>query len=310
MRRTRHKNLYPHEAHGLKEVLKWKLFGNGHHSSNGAFKIDSVANTGARSGDRLTWIGHSSFALHISGKTILVDPVFSDYCAPLRLKRFRRTAPPGLALEHLAGCDAVLITHSHYDHLDRATILGLNPEMQYFVPAGLGRWFHKLGRRNAREFNWWSALDWNGMKLTCVPSQHFSSRTFWDRDTTLWCGWVLEAAGKTIYFVGDSGYCPVFQEIGTRFGPIDLAAIPIGAYEPRWFMKPMHVNPEEAVKIHQEVRAKRSVACHWGTFCLTDEPMAEPPNRLRAALQVAGLNESDFLVLKIGETVPFGCSIL
>jgi N-acyl-phosphatidylethanolamine-hydrolysing phospholipase D len=258
----------------------------------------------------ITWIGHSSFALTLSGRKILIDPVFADYCAPLRLSRFRRTAPPGLKLESFGGCDFVLITHNHYDHLDRSTILRLSSQTRYFVPAGLGRWFGKLGRKNVAELNWWDSVDVDGIRMTCVPAQHFSSRTLWDRDISHWCGWLLEADGMKVYFVGDSGYCPLFKEIGERFGPLDLAVIPIGAYEPRWFMKPMHVNPEEAVRIHLDVRAKRSIACHWGTFCLTDEAMAEPPIRLRDALPAAGLNETDFLVLKIGETVPIKSSLL
>jgi N-acyl-phosphatidylethanolamine-hydrolysing phospholipase D len=304
MRNGRHENLYPQESHGLKDVLRWKLFGRTHIASKEPFRIQTADNQLPvnSTGDRITWIGHSSFALRIAGKLLLVDPVFSDYCAPLRFKRFRRTAPPGLLLENTP-CDGVLITHNHYDHLDRSTIHKLSRDTPYFVPTGLGRWFQQLGRTHVQEFAWWDSKEWAGIRITSVPAQHFSSRTLWDRNRTLWCGWVIEAAGAKIYFAGDTGYCPVFKEIGARFGRFDLAAIPIGAYEPRWFMKPVHVNPEEAVKIHQDVNAKRSIGCHWGTFCLTDEPLAEPPQRLAEATRAAGLGPAEFTALKIGESV-------
>lgn len=301
-----HSNLYPHEDHGLLGVLRWKLMGARMRSPLEGFQIETAAPNSPRAhlGNMVTWIGHSSFALHFGADTLLLDPVLSDYCAPFPVKRLRRTAPPGAVLAQLAEARAVLITHNHYDHLDRRTILQLPPAMPYFVPAGLGWWFKALGRANVREFSWWESAEWGETRITCVPAQHFSSRTFWDRNRTLWCGWVIERAGLKIYAAGDTGYCPVFREIGQRFGPVDLSLIPIGAYEPRWFMKPMHVNPEEAVQVHLDVRSRRSIACHWGTFCLTDEPMDEPPKRLREALGQAGVKEREFLVLKIGETVP------
>ncbi len=255
--------------------------------------------------DRVTWIGHASFLIRAAGRALLVDPVFSDYCSPLPFKRLRRRVPPGLPWDALRQVDGVLITHNHYDHLDRETIERLPRDIPIIVPAGLSRWFGEFGRANVQELGWWSSSNFLDLEVTCVPAQHFSSRTLWDRDETLWAGWIIKSASKTIYIAGDTGYCPVFKEIGSRFGPMDLSVIPIGAYEPRWFMQPMHVNPEEAVQIHLDVRSRRSVASHWGTFCLTDEPMDEPPQRLRNALAAARLGEEEFRVLSIGESIEY-----
>lgn len=241
----------------------------------------------------------------MGGKSLLIDPVFSDYCAPFPVKRLKRRAAPGIPLQSVARPDAVLLTHNHYDHLDWPTLRGLDPDTQFLVPRGLGRWLKRRGRGNWREFDWWQTSEVGELQITCVPAQHFSSRTLWDRDQTLWCGWIIRSKRKAVYHAGDTGYCPVFTEIGEKFGPVDFAAIPIGAYEPRWFMKPMHVMPEESVQIHLDVRSKLSVACHWGTFCLTDEPMSEPPERLARALQNAAIPPDCFRVLKIGETIEF-----
>ena len=143
----------------------------------------------------------------------------------------------------------------------------------------------------------------DGWEIHCVPAQHFAARTPFDRDRTHWCGWVLRTAERTVYFAGDTGYCPIFKEIGERFGGFDLAMIPIGAYRPRWIMQSIHVDPNEAVQIHRDVRSRRSVACHWGTFRLTDEPLNEPPAVLRQAVAERGLPAEEFRALKFGETI-------
>ncbi|MGZ8898536.1 MAG: MBL fold metallo-hydrolase [Limisphaerales bacterium] len=296
-------NLHQHKRHGLLQVLKWKFLGR-NHAIPQPYNMEVVlAEVESGLENHVTWIGHSSFVLFLNGRRYLIDPVFSDYCAPLRSARFRRRAPPGVDWGALGPIDGVFISHNHYDHLDKATILRMPADTLYLVPLGLERWFEKLGRRNVRELDWWASTEFAGVKASCVPAQHFSSRTLWDRDRTLWCGWIIESEGVKVYYAGDTGYCPVFAEIGARYGPIDLAMIPIGAYEPRWFMKPMHVNPDEAVQIHLNVRARKSVACHWGTFCLTDEPMGEPPERLRAALRTAGVGEDNFVIPPIGGSV-------
>ena len=302
--RRKFRNLYPHARHGLSDVLRWKLLG-------GAVVVPPYTppitrpNGHLSSENSATWIGHSSFFLRLGGQSLLVDPVFSDYCAPFPIRRLKRRAPPGLSLNEVGTPAIVLLTHNHYDHLDRPTIQALPRETLYLVPLGLASWFRSNGRSNVVEFAWWETRSVGGARVTCVPAQHFSSRTLWDRDRTLWCGWVLQSRDKTIYLAGDTGYAPSFTEIGARLGPMDFSAIPIGAYEPRWFMQPMHVAPEESVRIHQDVRSKLSAACHWGTFCLTDEPMDEPPARLAQALRDASIDPTAFRVLSIGETIEF-----
>lgn len=300
----RFRNLYPHETHGPADLVRWKFANRTPEPPPFAPPIARDATIAANQ-DFATWIGHSSFLFRLGTKSILVDPVFSDYCAPFPIRRFKRHAPPGLDLAKIPKPEVVLITHNHYDHLDWPTIRILPNETLFIVPLGLAAWFRARGKSNVRELPWWQSTDFDGLRITSVPAQHFSSRTPWDRDRTLWCGWILQEAGKTLYITGDTGYCPVFREIGAKFGPINLAAIPIGAYEPRWFMKPIHVMPEESVAIHQEVRSKLSVACHWGTFRLTDEPMDEPPKRLAQALQAAQISPASFRVLNIGETITF-----
>jgi len=182
-----------------------------------------------------------------------------------------------------------------------------HPDVHFVVPMGLRRWFARRRIGNVIELDWWQAMQVGKARINCVPVQHFSGRGPYDRDATLWCGYVLELAGRRIFFAGDTGYSKDFADIAARHPQIDLALLPIGAYDPRWFMAPVHVNPEEAVQIHRDLGAKLSVAMHWGTFRLTEEPLDEPPQRLRAALQAAGLDRADFAVMQHGETrkLPF-----
>lgn len=255
----------------------------------------------------LSWIGHSSFLIQVDGLNVLTDPHFSRQAAPVQFGGLvRRRVAPGLALADLPDIDLVLISHNHYDHLDARSV-GLiarhHPQARFFVPAGLGCWFRRRGIERVTERAWWQTAAHRHCQLHFVPAQHFSSRTPFDHNRTLWGGWVVETpAGKRLYFAGDSGYSPDFKDIGQRFGPMDLSLIPIGAYEPRWFMQSMHVNPEEAVQIHQDVHSRCSVAMHWGTFRLTPEPMDEPPRRLAAAREGAGVGVDEFLVMQHGET--------
>ena len=200
----------------------------------------------------------------------------------------------------------VLISHNHYDHLDEATVRQLHrrfgDNLCFCIPMGLRRWFEKRGIHNLVELDWWQSTPLVGKnEVFCLPAQHFSGRTATDTNTSLWCSWLLEMDGFRFYFGGDTGYGQLFHDIGELFAPIDLALLPIGAYDPRWFMAPVHVAPEEAVKIHQDIGARQSVAMHWGTFVLTDEPMDEPPRRLRLALESQGISESVFRVMQHGE---------
>jgi len=199
-----------------------------------------------------------------------------------------------------------VISHNHYDHLDAQTVEGLNAQPdgppQFFAPLGLKPWFVEHGIGNVVELDWWEQREHRGLKIHLLPVQHWSARTPFDRNQTLWGGWLLEHPQLKFYFIGDGGYSPDFRDIARRFGPIDLAAIPIGAYAPRWFMKTMHVNPEEAVKVHKDLRAAYSVAMHWGTFRMTDETLDEPPKRLAAARAAAGIPTERFFIMRHGET--------
>lgn len=260
-----------------------------------------------RYGPTLTWIGHDSFLIQIDGLNLLTDPHFSRQAAPIQFGGLvRRVVAPGLALQDLPRIDIVLISHNHYDHLDLASVRNIarqHPQASFFVPSGLARWCGRQGVTRVHECGWWQSVEEQGCKFHLVPAQHFSSRTPFDRNRSLWGGWVVETpSGKRLYFAGDSGYSSDFKDIGTWLGPMDLSLIPIGAYEPRWFMAPMHVNPEEAVKIHRDVQSRCSVAMHWGTFRLTPEPMDEPPKRLSTALAQAGIPPEQFRVMRHGET--------
>jgi len=252
---------------------------------------------------RLTWLGHSTFLIQIDGRNILTDPIFGD-CRPLPYGRFRRVTPPGLRIDQLPPIHDVLISHSHYDHLDLPTIRALGSRVHYWVPKGLKAWFRKRGFRSCSELAWWTSAPLSHeLTLHCVPAQHGSARSLFDRNRTHWCGWVLKSEHRSIYFAGDTGYCPIFSEIGNRLGGFDLAMIPIGAYEPRWLMQTVHLNPAEAVQVHLDLGSKLSVACHWGTFHLTDEDLREPPLILEKECRAHGLGAKEFIVVKPGVTL-------
>lgn len=261
---------------------------------------------GNRSVPTLTWIGHDTFLIQIDGLNILTDPHFFERASPVPFAGPKRVVAPGLALADLPPIDWVLISHNHYDHLDKSSVLALarkHPQAQFHVPLGLARWFREQRILRVAEYDWWQHAKLQGFGLHFVPAQHFSSRSLTDRNATLWGGWVVETPSEQrIYFAGDSGYSADFKDIGARFGAMDLSLLPIAAYEPRWFMAPMHVDPEEAVKIHQDVNSHTSVAMHWGTFRLTPEPLDEPPRRLATALQHAGVAARRFVVMQHGET--------
>ena len=260
---------------------------------------DAVAMAGDPS---LTWIGHSTFLVRMDGVTFLTDPMFSYRASPFSFMGPRRMVAPGVPLEELPAIDFVLQSHDHYDHLDRPTVEYLVQRGVSFVaPLGLGEWIRSLGGRTT-QLDWWQDIEVEGMSITCVPAQHFSARTLWDRQRRLWCGWVVTGRSRRFYFAGDSGYASHFSEIGQRLGPFDLAALPIGAYLPAEIMHDVHVTPEEALRIAQDVKAERVVAMHFGTFDLTDEPVDEPPRRFRAEARRLGWNEDRAWVMNVGET--------
>jgi N-acyl-phosphatidylethanolamine-hydrolysing phospholipase D len=254
---------------------------------------------------QVTWIGHSTFLVQMAGINILTDPIWSERASPTPWAGPKRYVPPGLNWQDLPGIDAVIISHNHYDHLDLATVKRLGKGTGFFVPLGLARWFRGAGLSKVVELDWGEAAGLGPIRLHCVPAQHFSSRGLFDRDVSLWASWVLEGPPGRLFFACDTGYSPDFKEIGAHFGPVRLSLLPIGGYQPRWFMRPMHVDPPEAVKIHRDLRSQQSIGMHWGTFKLTDEPLGEPPLYLARSLSEAGLAAESFLVLKIGETRTF-----
>ncbi|MCF8056214.1 MAG: MBL fold metallo-hydrolase [Desulfocapsa sp.] len=256
---------------------------------------------------RVTWIGHATLLVQWQGKNILTDPHFSERASPVSWAGPKRVVPPAIKVRELPPIDVIIISHDHYDSLDTDSVRQLSlhhPQAKFFVPLGIGRWLVNKGIPEAQveEMDWWEKRMFKGLTVTATPVQHWGRRSLWNTNENLWAGWAVKGEGFNFFFVGDSGYAPHFKEIGEKLGPFDLAAIPIGAYEPRWFMSFAHMDPGESVRVHQDLRAKRSVAMHWGTFILTDEPLDEPPKELVEHLEKAHLQSGEFFVLKHGET--------
>ncbi|WP_420125560.1 MBL fold metallo-hydrolase [Longimicrobium sp.] len=262
---------------------------------------------------RITWIGHASFLLQIGRRNVLLDPHFGSRASPFRFMGPKRFGPPGLALDALPPIDAVLLSHDHYDHLDEWSVRQLHRRfgdaIRWIAPLGHEAWLRARGIRNVADVDWWDAVDLPGadgaLTVTCAPAQHWTRRKLREFNDRLWGSFALRTAGgRSVYFGGDSGYFRGYAEIGERLGPFDAVLMPIGAYEPRWFMAPAHMNPEEAVRAYRELGGRGAfVPMHWGTFRLTDEDPLEPPVRIRGAWTDAGLPPDDLHVLKHGETL-------
>jgi N-acyl-phosphatidylethanolamine-hydrolysing phospholipase D len=303
------RNRYSSTAHGPSwDLLKflWGMRTSAFRTPNLPQQTPNVAWLKAnREVNALTWIGHSSFLLQINGLNVVTDPHLTRRASPLRNAGPKRVNPPALDFPDLPPLDLALISHNHYDHLDERTVVRLAREhagLTFAVPMGLRRWFDKRGISRVIELDLWQSAEVCGGRVHCVPVQHFSGRSANDRNKTLWCGFIFEHCGKKTFFAGDTGYSADFKDIGEKFAPVDLALIPIGAYEPRDFMAPVHVNPEEAVHIHRDIGSRQSVAMHWGTFRLTLEPLDEPPQKLREALRAAAIDDQKFWILQHGET--------
>lgn len=257
----------------------------------------------AGAGTSATWVGHATFVVRIGGLTVLTDPVWSRRIPGIK----PRWTAPGVPLGSLDRIDAVVISHNHYDHLDAPTIRRLPRGTAIFVPAKLGDWFRRRGFHRVVELDWWesatlSARGGGKVRLDFVPAHHWSRRGLRDGCRTLWGGWVLTGpSGDRVYFAGDTGYGHWFTEIGARYPGIDLALLPIGAYEPRWFLKDVHMAPEEAVRAAGDLGARRMATMHWGTFQLSAEPPTEPLARARKAWSNAGRDPADLWDLAVGE---------
>jgi L-ascorbate metabolism protein UlaG (beta-lactamase superfamily) len=253
-----------------------------------------------RTNTSFTWIGHSTFLIQLNGLNILTDPVWAQ-----RMGLQKRLTEPGLRLGELPEIDIVVISHGHYDHLDFPTLKKLKGDPQYFVPIGLGSLFRKKGYSRVKEMSWWDEMEYKGIQIHFVPAQHWTRRTLTDINTSHWGGWVFQIPQETFYFVGDTGYFPGFKEIGERF-MINTVFMPIGAYEPEWFMKDSHISPEDSVIAFKELNADFFVPMHYGAYRLADDTGPEALERLYRAWEKEQIPMEKLKVLEIGETVMRG----
>ncbi|HVG09319.1 MAG TPA: MBL fold metallo-hydrolase [Thermoanaerobaculia bacterium] len=281
----------------FRDLLKWKLSGKSPYDRKNPPQIPVVQNDGVYLKDRsqpvsVTWVGHSSFAVQDEGEVFLTDPHWGPRAlVPPRL------SPPGIPLASVPEDAFAVLSHNHYDHLDTWTVRRLPRSIPWFAPLGLGKWLRDHGPGQVTELDWWQSARHGRWTVTCLPAQHWSNRIGMERNSTLWCGWLLDNGSRRYYFAGDSGYFHGFAEIGRRFGPIDIAFIPIGAYEPRWFMKYQHIDPAEALQAFQDLGARHMVPMHWGAFDLTDEPADLAPH----VLKDAGADPERVHILAVGE---------
>lgn len=266
------------------------------------FEAPRCDNDGVRLRDakaHLTWIGHSSFVLRIGGALVATDPIWSERIGGA----VRRLAAPGVALDCVPPIDIVTISHSHYDHLDLPTLRRIGPRALFVVPKDNGDILRRGGLDRVVELGWWESHVEGDVRITLVPAQHWSFRYPWDRNMRLWGGFVIEGPEGTAYHAGDTAFSEMmFREIGARFPKIDWAMIPIGAYAPAWFMSPQHIGPEDAGRAWELLGARTFVAMHWGTFKLTDEPLGEPPERIRAWWRSRAHDPERLWTFDVGET--------
>ena len=254
--------------------------------------------------DYIIWIGHSTFLIKKAGRVILTDPVFSDRASPFKNIGPERLIPPVIPLKELPRIDFVTVSHNHYDHLDINSlkkISALNPDAVFLVPAGDLKLLKKKRITNVYEFNWWETFKVEELTFTFTPVQHWSKRGLFDRNKSLWGGWYMNFNDYAMYHAGDTGYSKDFIDTRLKLGAPKYAFIPIGAYDPEWFMAESHVNPEDAVQIMIDLEAEKAFGMHWGTFALTDEDTLEPPTRLKDSLEFP--NSPDFISLTPGKVI-------
>jgi L-ascorbate metabolism protein UlaG (beta-lactamase superfamily) len=294
------------QARGLRDVLRWKLTSRPASSPRFISDVEPAhppaAVEGAVEGKalRVTMVNHSTVLLQQHGCNILTDPIWSERASPLSWAGPPRRRMPGVRFEDLPRIDVVLLSHNHYDHLDLPTLRRLAEpgHAGFVVPLGVGRLLRSQGIGPVHELDWGESQALAGTTIHCVPALHFSARGPFDRNRTLWCGYMVEAAGRNVYFAGDTAFGEHFALIRERFGAPHVALLPIGAYEPRWMMSPVHMDPEEAVRAHRILGASTSIAIHHGTFQLADEGLDAPKERLKECAP-----GGSFLVLENGQSV-------
>lgn len=283
-------------------VLRWWLAPNAHaDAKDQPPQVPFVANDGAglagvEHSASLTWVGHATFVVHEDDDVFLTDPHFGE-----RAFWPRRLHPPGVPIGSIPPDAFAVISHNHYDHLDEWTVENLPESVSWFVPLGQAEWFRERGREQVVELDWWESAKHGRWTLTCLPSQHWTRRVGMGRNEALWCSWLVDSGVRRYYFAGDTGYFHGFREFARRFDPIDVAMLPIGAYEPRWFMAYQHMNPAEAWQAFRDLEARWMLPMHWGTFDLTDEPLDLPPRELARAVEETGGDPQQVRLLAVGE---------
>jgi L-ascorbate metabolism protein UlaG (beta-lactamase superfamily) len=294
------------QARGFLDVLRWKL--TTHPERSPAWIADVITSVPPRLVEtgqlRVTAINHSTVLLQQPGITILTDPIWSHRASPIGWAGPKRRRAPGVRFEDLPEIDIVLLSHNHYDHLDVSTIRKLAlRRIEFVVSLGVASLIKKQGATVVHELDWDQSVKIGGIIIHCVPALHFSARGPFDRNRTLWCGYVIETGDGLVYFAGDTAFGDHFGAIHARFGPARLALLPIGAYQPRWFMSAVHMGPDEAIRAHDLLGAKKSVAIHHGTFQLTDEEIDKPRQELAEGLSRRHEGPHSFLTLANGSSV-------
>jgi L-ascorbate metabolism protein UlaG (beta-lactamase superfamily) len=252
----------------------------------------------------ITFIGHATFLIQTQSGNVLTDPMYSQRAGPLGVLGPQRVRQPAVRFDDLPPISTVLLSHNHYDHCDLRTLQTLAKRFDPIVitPAGNGPLVRSAGIRRVEELDWWQEAGSSTLPITLTPARHFSARTPFDRNRALWGGFSLVVGDARIYFAGDTAYTSAFQDIRRRLGPIDLALLPIGAYEPRWFMQAVHMNPSEAVQAHLDLEAAESIGMHFGTFQLTSEGIDDPARALAESCRAGNVPSSQFRVLGFGES--------
>lgn len=254
-----------------------------------------------------TFINHATFLVQLPGLNVLTDPIYSMRASPFSFMGPKRVKEPGLPFDVLPKIDVVLVSHNHYDHLDLETLKRLDEKFHplFLVALGDEDLLKKNGIQNVKPMDWWEEVKVKDVKFIFTPAQHWSARHFWDKNDALWGSWMIDNGIQKIYHGGDTGYSGHFRDIKSRLGAPDLALLPIGAYEPRWFMKHHHMNPKEAVKAHIDLGATRTIGMHFGTFQLTDEGINQPEMDLRKAKADSKISDDQFLVLEQGQSISY-----
>jgi L-ascorbate metabolism protein UlaG (beta-lactamase superfamily) len=260
----------------------------------------------------VSFINHASFLIQVGGLNILTDPVFSERTSPFSFAGPKRVREPGIAFDALPHIDAVLVSHNHYDHMDLPSLQRISDKYnaKIIVPLGDKGWLENDGVNNVDQMDWWETRELSSdVKIHFAPAQHWSARGITDKNKSLWGSFLIEFKGKMIYIGGDTGYGPHFQMAAERFPTIELALIPIGAYEPRWFMKYAHMNPEDSLKAFRDLKAKKAIGMHFGCWQLTDEGIDEPAIELRKQMNLVKEDAEDlklrFLIPEVGATYRY-----